>query len=300
MHGWSPLRCVATRRLACSLLVLCALSGPSADAAEGVIRFAPERDYPPFIYANGDGRIEGLSADMLQAIAPELGARVETLPAAPLASILAEARAGRVDLISSLRPTEERRAFLDFSQPYALIPAVLVTRQHEAASTLEAFAARPVAVGRGYAVESFLRSHYPALILLPVASDAEGLARLEAGTADAVVADVASVHYLLRKQTPRPLRISGSIGFEYRLSFAWRKELAPLGARIDKAITRMSARERRMILARWLPPEMVDFDDPRIRLLQRAGWSIAVLIALAASVLAWRRRHRAPGAGDEP
>ena len=101
--------------------------------------------------------MEGLSADFLNAMATQGELRIDTLPAQPLASILEAARQGQVDLISSLRPTPERAEFLGFTRPYVTVPAVLVTLPSRDPQSLGDFRGRPVAVGRGYAVESFVR-----------------------------------------------------------------------------------------------------------------------------------------------
>ena len=78
-------------------------SGWAGDALR--LRFAPEKDYGPFIYETHEGQVEGLSADFLNAMAAQGELQIDTLPAQPLAAILEAARQGQVDLISSLRPT---------------------------------------------------------------------------------------------------------------------------------------------------------------------------------------------------
>ena len=97
--------------------------------AEGEIRFAPEKDYGPFVYQTADGKVVGLSIDILEALKPGLDSPVQVLPPQSLAVILEAAKRGEVDLISSLRPTPERSAYLAFTSPYVQVPAVLVVRQ---------------------------------------------------------------------------------------------------------------------------------------------------------------------------
>lgn len=86
-------------------------AAPASDPPRAV-RFAPEADYPPFVYADRDGQIRGLSVDLLRAIAPRAGLDIQTLPPRDLADILQGVKTGEVDLVSSLRPTPERSSFL--------------------------------------------------------------------------------------------------------------------------------------------------------------------------------------------
>jgi hypothetical protein len=56
------------------------------------IRFAPEKDYGPFVYQTAEGRVEGLSIDILEALKPGLDAPVLTLPAQPRWTVLSGVR----------------------------------------------------------------------------------------------------------------------------------------------------------------------------------------------------------------
>ena len=63
-------------------------AGPCAAAGwpgpSTAVRFAPERDYGPFVFERADGRLDGLSIDMLQLVQRQAGISLVTLPARPL------------------------------------------------------------------------------------------------------------------------------------------------------------------------------------------------------------------------
>ena len=290
-----------------ALMVWLLLSGAGALAAqhaEGqvgeVVRFAPEKDYPPFIFVDAQGRLRGLSVDMLEALKPSLGLTIENLPAAPLAQILADLKAGRADLVSSLRPTEERRNYLEFSAPYALVPAVLVTHERHPANGLQDLVGQVVAVGEGYAVEGFVRQRHPGVTWRAVPDDTQALKLLDAGQVRGVVADVASVRYVLNDLALKDLQIQGPVGFEYHLSFAWRKELVGLGRSVDRALLNLSPRLRQSIMDRWLSEHPSAYGDPRQSWLAGAG---AGLLFGGLIWLLWRSRRRAktvPAAPSPP
>lgn len=254
--------------------------------------YALAPDYGPFVYTDAQGNPRGLSVDVLALIALKTG--LDLVPGAPLSlpQNLALARRGAIDIVTSLRPTEDRARYLDFSAAYASVPTVLMVRAGETAATLRAMAGRQIAVGAGFAVESFVRKQYPRVRWLALRSDADGLRRLAAGEIDGVVADLASVHFITRQQGgigPGPLRLAGPVGFDYPLSFGYRKDAPELGAILRRGLQAISIDERAALMARWMPEPL------------HGGWRgaapapalMAGALLLCAALLAlwnWRRR----------
>jgi ABC-type amino acid transport substrate-binding protein len=224
-------------------------------AGQAPIRFAPERDYGPFVYVENDGTLAGLSVDYIRAISRVTGLPVEYLPAAPLDSNLALARQGQVDLISSVRPTPERSQYLGFTTPYVSIPAVVVTRRDgNAPASLDRYAGLRVAVGRSYAVESFVRSRFPAVEWIPVQDDLEGLQGVRERRFAAAVADTASVHFILKRHGIEGLQARDPVGFEYSLSFAYRHDWPMLGEILEQGLRAITSAERQGLHDKWVAP----------------------------------------------
>lgn len=259
--------------------------------SHGPVRFAPERAYGPFVYLAGDGTVQGLSVDYLQAIVRETGLRVTYLPPAPLDRNLILAKAREADLLSSLRPTPDRSQFLAFTQPYVSIPAVVVVRAEEKGrADLQALAGRKVAVGRSYAVERYVRQHHPSVRWVAVADDGEGLAGVHEGRFEAAVADVASVRFIVRHHRLEGLRIGEPVGFEYALSFAYRRDWPELGAILEHGLRRLSAAERQALYDRWIEPHRdTDSDGDRTVLMVVGGACIVLAIIVAPLALRTRR-----------
>lgn len=275
-----------------SLALVCGMA-PAPALALGQIRFAPEKDYGPFVYQTAEGRVEGLSIDILEALKPGLDAPVLTLPAQPLSAILEAAQRGEVDLISSLRPTPERSAYLAFTAAYVQVPAVLVVRQSVSPAQLKDLNAQRVAVGKGYAVETFVRQAYPLVDWQAVPDDLSALQGLMAGRYQAVVADIASVSHLIRQQQVKGVQVSQAVGFDYPLSFAYRKSLPQLGRQLEVGLQRLDDGTRQKIINRWIDTQALQYEDTRRRTLRWAGLGLAALAAIALAVLSLRRRRTA-------
>jgi len=277
------------RRTALGLIVFCLSTLHCAVGAQA-IRFAPEKDYAPFISAGPAGKVQGLSMDVLDILKPRLGADVQVLPPDNLANILLAARRGEVDLISSLRPTPERAEFLAFTEPYVKVPAVLVVKQGPVPPTLKDLVGRSVAVGKGYAVESYVRANYPRVRWVALPDDVTALQSLMRGEVDGVVADVASVSDATRHSGIRGVQVVESLPFEYELSFAYRKELPALGEALNAGLKEITPATRQALIRRWIDTSTLTYEDPRLTWVRKLAMVLSVLALVMVGV--WRLRSK--------
>ncbi|GLR13660.1 hypothetical protein GCM10007907_24500 [Chitinimonas prasina] len=268
------------------LLLIASVHGADGQATIPV-RFAPEKDYGPFVYVDEKNEVRGLSIDILNAISMSAGLKIETLPARSLSEILDMAKKGEVDLISSLRPTPERASFLDFSSPYVSVPAVLLTRaDKKRGTTLSDLEGQTIAVGKGYAVEGFVRNRHPKIQWIAVPDDGAGIEALLAGRVAGVVADIASASFVIREKKANGLMVQSPIGFEYALSFGYSKQRPDIGIALEKGIRNFSNQDRTTTLSKWIDAsETTAKDSVRVAIeniaLGALGASILLLAAFA-------------------
>jgi len=258
--------------------------------ANPVASYAPESDYGPFIFVDSSGKALGLSVDFLQLISQKTGLQFTAQNAAALSLNLEKAKQKQVDLLTSLRPTPERAEFLQFTTPYVAIPAALILPEGQKNSTtLAEMVGRKIAVGKGYAVEGFLRENFKQINWVAVASDNEGLQQMLAGKVDGVVADIASVQFL-RNQT-KDLRAvqAANVGFHYPLSFAFRKDKPELGEVLQRGLQAISATERDLLLQKWMPAPSTSLDDKKEKL--RIA-SLALMVGAAIAIALRIRRKK--------
>ncbi|MBB5205926.1 ABC-type amino acid transport substrate-binding protein [Inhella inkyongensis] len=265
------------------------------------LRVGVERDYGPFVFVDERGELRGLSVDILRAIAPRVGLQLEWQPAAPLNQLLRRAERGELDLLTSLRATPERARYLGFGPPYVEVPAALLLRPGSSAALagLSALAGRKVGVGKGYAVEAYVRTHFPAVQWEACNDDAEAVRRWVAGELEGVVADIASIEHVRRSLglTSDRLQLRADLGFGYALSFAYPKDRVEIGARLAQGQSLLETEAQRAILQRWLPPGEVEaaVRQPTRDSLRVWGLGALGLAGLAGLALLGRRR-RADGA----
>ncbi len=250
------------------------------------VEYALEADYGPFIYLDQQGEVKGLSVDVLKLISSKTGLRFKPGPPSHLAAILAQAQMQKLALITSLRATPERSGFLNFSSPYAAIPAVLVLAERQPLKTLSELKGRRIAVGKAYAVEQFVRSTYPEIEWQSVPDDLSALKALQLGEVEGVVADLASLNFLRSHPDSPKFAVAAKVGFTYELSFAFSKDQTELAAIVQAGLLAISPTERDNLLNKWMPAE-ADINPQDYRLI-----SVILLSLLLASWFAFRHFRR--------
>lgn len=257
------------------------------------LRFAPEQDYGPFVFADASGQLRGLSIDMLELVRRQTGLDVVPLPPRPLAPIMADLKQGRADFVSSLRPTPERQAFLAFTRPYVEVPAVLAVGGSSPPTGLAQLAGRPVAVGAGYAVEAYVRQRHPRIDWIAVADDGDAVAGVIAGRYAAAVLDVASLAFVTDRLGVPRLQVVEAVGFTYALCFAVRKDLPQLRELLDAGLQAVPAAQRQAVVQRWLGPYADQLGTPLASVMWRVGLGCLVGAALVGAIAVARRRATA-------
>ncbi len=256
------------------------------------LRYAPEKDYGPFVYLDEKGAVQGLSVDFLNLIAQKTGLQVQAMPARSLSENLELAKRRETDIITSLRPNPERAAYLGFTSPYVSIPAILVVGASQSRQIgLADMAGKRVGVGKGYAVEAHVRQHYPKVQWVALASDNEALQQLLAGQLDGLVADVASIHFIARQSGKPPIVMAARVGFDYPLSFAWRNDWPELGRVLQSGLQAISLAEREKLITRWMPDETDG--GGRNEGVYLAIIGVLLLGAAAGALTLYRKRGRA-------
>ena len=114
------------RRLLLLLGALALLVGGTLPAAESpapapaALRVVMDDNYPPFVFRNAQGEVQGILVDQWRLWERKTGQRVE-LHAMAWEQALQRMRAGEFDVIDTIFTNPERRAWLDFLPPYQTI-----------------------------------------------------------------------------------------------------------------------------------------------------------------------------------
>lgn len=249
-----------------------------------------EKDYPPYLSLNQQQQPAGLSYDLLQLLQERTGITLKASEPQSLNQLLEAAKAGQIDIITSVRPTPERAEYLAFTAPYVEVPVVLALRSNQdPALDLQKLAGKVVAVSQGYSVEAFVRKNFPHVQWFATGNDYEGLQALLQGKVDGAVLDIGSASHLIKTHNLQGIHLGDGIGWKYELSIGYRKDWPELGEILEAGLRSLSIRDRKTLITPWLSPD----ESGRV-----AGSSSLEIIALLALLLAagllilarWRRR----------
>lgn len=150
--------------------------------AAGVIVVSTDPEYPPQSFLNPDtGEFEGFDIDVATEIASRLGVDIQW-ETPSWDAITAGNWSGRWDMsVGSMTITEDRKAVIDFTQPYYYTPAQMATYTGSGIASLADLAGKTVCAGSGTTYLDWLDG---ALNLTP-----------EAGTISDPPADVQSTSF---------------------------------------------------------------------------------------------------------
>jgi ABC-type amino acid transport substrate-binding protein len=254
-----------------------------------VIRLASERSYAPFIFQDENGKLHGISADYTALLEKKLGIKFQTMESKNLATILDAVHRGEIDMVTSLMKTPQRSEFLFFTTPYITVPVVIIVRRgFEGGSTLDSMGSFTIAVGKGYAVQSFLQEKHSGLSLVPAEDDVACLTKVSFGELDAAVVDIASASYIIDRLKITNLHVAGAVDFNYQLSFASRKDWPELNRILEKGIARISPDEHNEIYNKWVRLSQHTFFTARFIWTALAVIFAIILIGVTCAIL-WNR-----------
>src|SRR6185369_14943119 len=100
------------------------------------LRIATWGEYPPFSFVAADGSLQGFDVDIAEALCAKMQADC-TIVQQQWDPIIPNLMQGKYDaIISSMSITEERKRVIDFSDPYYITPAFLVSTKDSRLSSL--------------------------------------------------------------------------------------------------------------------------------------------------------------------
>lgn len=99
------------------LVVLCAPFLAGAASVHAPLRVVMDENYPPFVYRNPDGKLEGYTVDLWRLWEQKTGRQAQLI-AVNWAQVQPMLAAGQADVIDPIFRTQARTTTLDFSAPY--------------------------------------------------------------------------------------------------------------------------------------------------------------------------------------
>jgi arginine/lysine/histidine/glutamine transport system substrate-binding and permease protein len=233
--GFVSLFCVVTFA-ACGSTTSETGTGTTGAAAGNVLKVATEPAFPPFESQAADGKLEGFSIDLFNAIAEASGFTVE-FQSLPFDGIIPALQAGTVDAaISSITITKERAATVSFSRPYFKAGlAIAVQADNTDITDLASLKGKKIAaqIGTTGADKS---KEVGATEVRTFDSAPLALQELTNGNVDAVINDAPVTLYAIKSGNIPGVKVVGELVTEEFYGIALPKDSANL-AKVNEGLT---------------------------------------------------------------
>ena len=208
-------------------------------------------DWYPF-ESYWQGRYQGMVADYIQLIMGNIGLDYEIVPSTSWQQSLTYIQNGRCELLAGAMQTIERSQFLDFTQPYLNVPAVIAVKADENTKPL---AEMTVGVIHKSAFHEILATRYPKMKIISVDHVVEGLRMLQAGQIDGFVGAAASIAHIAKEFQISDIAISDELRDSWDFSIAVKNDIPYLQNIINKSIASITSDEQESIINRWVVVE---------------------------------------------
>jgi two-component system sensor histidine kinase EvgS len=219
-----------------------------------VVRVAVSEGFAPLTFFDQQGRLRGVSAELLELIRLRTGLRFVAQRSRNVEALMAQVEAGEADIVAALIPSEERRQRLRFSQPYLLNGYALLSANHpQAPQSMADMAHKRLAINRGSALIEYLRSEHPDIQLVEAEDSFRALDLVAQGEADASINPLVTATYFMASHLfQERLRIRTTVGNEQAgFAFAVARGATELGGILDKALASISPQELALVNSRW-------------------------------------------------
>lgn len=242
---------VVTIVLAACLVLSAGLASASTWAQiqeKGVITVGNAPDYPPFESIDDKGERIGFDIDLIQAMAKQLNLKVEFVTLG-FEVIVTAVQSGQVDLgVSGLSITEERKQFVNFTDPYMIAGQVVLTRDDTGIKSLAELKGKRVSAPVG--TTSYAAAEKLEGIELTAPEDYNmSFALLKGGGVDAAVFDIPVAQEYMKQGGLAT--VGEPLSFE-EFAMIGNKDNADLIAALNKALAAVKASgEHDQLMKKW-------------------------------------------------
>jgi two-component system, NarL family, sensor histidine kinase EvgS len=223
-------------------------------SAHPVIRAGHDATYSPYAMQDASGQIVGIDPDYLELIGRRTGLNFQNEVRSDWGKIVQDFKAGNIDVLLSLSRTSDRETYLNYTQPYASAPNVIITRSDSPyLFALAELKGRTIAIPHGSpGLRQDLDKNVPGNTVVEYDTSLECYQAVAQGTAYAAVGEVANASYLIKTHHWTNLRLGSVISTSTELFAGVRKDWPLLNQIMNKALVGITAEDRERINNRWI------------------------------------------------
>ena len=260
-----------------------------AQAAPASIRVVLDDNYPPYVFRNSDGEIQGILKDLWSLWEQRTGIKVD-FQAMDWSKALAAMESGRADVIDTLFETDARRRIYDFSPPYAAIDVSIFFHKTISGITgAESLKGFTVGVKEGDACIEFLRGKGITSLKAYPSYESQVRAAIRQEVRTLCIDNPPAYYFFNREGTADDFRHSDPLyaGQFHRAVTKGHPELIRL---VEEGFARITPEERSAIENRWLGAQLPTGQPPAWG--RYVGYFLLALLVTSFLLFLWNRMLR--------
>ena len=214
--------------------------------AHPVIRLGADPKFIPFEFFDEKGIYSGIASDYVRLLNERLGINMQIASKLSWYEVVERAKLRKIDVLPCVGLTRERLKFFNYSTPYAKRFVVIITRNDvPLILNMEDLTDKRVAVEKNTFLEGFIVENTN---INPIVYKdfQKALLDVSAGKMDAVVADVSTATFLIKKLNLPNLKVAAPATYDAQtLHFAVRRDWPELVQIINKGLASIKIEEKK-------------------------------------------------------
>ncbi len=251
-------------------------------------------DFPPLEFADNTGEFIGMGADLVAYLEQKVGVRFPRKMVADWNEQLAALKSGECAISPTIVRTEERESYISFTNPYAVVPVVLITSEHHRHDqTLEDFKGKRVAVVSGFASETYLKKHDRiGYEIIPMPDVIRGLRAVSFGQVDAFLGNLAVAAYYIEKEGIPNLNVAGNTDYTFPFSIGISQKHPKLFDIFRKTLNKTSPKVLEDIRKQWITLSLEHKLSPKTLMILDLVAVFFVLMILSLALISYLLKRR--------
>jgi ABC-type amino acid transport substrate-binding protein len=210
------------------------------------------KNSPPISSLNAEGVLEGVDPEIIKLLNERLSGHLKIVTGT-WSELYTSGLERRIDALMSLTPSEERRAYFNFTRPYISDPHIIVSGEEgQHFGNLATLAGHTISLEKNSFLASYLSEHYPEIKIRQYASTFEAIKGVEKKEVQAYIGGKLLAEHLIQVNGIKTLDIHGQSDETSETNvIAIRKDWPELGSLLDRALASIAPKELSRVTDHW-------------------------------------------------
>ncbi len=268
----------------CLLLPVHAPGDSGSPPPKRIIRVGGNNDFAPYEFVGTDGRSEGYTVELMQAVAHQVGLQAD-ITLGPWQKMLRQLENKEIDALTGLLYSKARDEKFDFSVPHLIISYAVFVRKGEPYHAVDDLRNRQVIVVEDVYAHAWLQTNRFTPHIISVKDPQEALGELSAGRHDFAVLPRLQGLELIRRLGLKNIETIGPPVLTQKFCFAVAAGNADLLAELNEGLVRFQKTgEYDRLFLKWF-----SLYEQKRRFWRYGLWIGLIVFGIMSTIILWNR-----------